>query len=241
MQTMTTGRSLIVLILFITVLLSGCNPTLKVGALQTESQTVARGDAESVRVEINFGAGDLHVQSGAEQLMQADFTYNVARLQPQVQYTAGTLSVRQPEVPGMPTLGSITDFRNEWNLRLSDQTPLDMRLDIGAGNSELQLAGLPLTRLDVKLGAGTSTLDLNGAWAHDLAVAVDSGAANITVQLPKDVGVRVEVEAGPTVVDAPGLTKNGNVYTNAAFGVADVTLNIKMDAGIGWINLDVVE
>lgn len=73
------------------------------------------------------------------------------------------------------------------------------------------------------------------------ALAVDSGAANITVRLPQDVGVRVEVDAGPTVVDAPDLTKNGNVYTNDAYGAADVTLNVKMDAGIGWINLDVVD
>ncbi|MCC7018003.1 MAG: hypothetical protein IT564_12480, partial [Rhodospirillales bacterium] len=62
-----------------------------------------------------------------------------------------------------------------------------------------------------------------------------------SVRLPKDVGVRVEVDAGPTLVDAPGLTQDGNVYTNAAYGVSAVTLQIKMQAGIGWINLAVAE
>lgn len=227
------------LLLLTVLLLAGCNPTLKVGALQTESQAVELGSDASVRVEINFGAGDLRVQGGAEKLLEADFTYNVARLQPQVKYTAGALTVRQPEVPGMPNLGRISDFRNEWDLRLHDGTPMALSLNLGGANSDLRLAGLTLTRLDVKMGAGTSTLDLSGAWTHDLAVTVDSGAANITVRLPPpEVGVRVEVDAGPTVVDAPGLTKNGNVYTNAAYGVSNVTLNIKMDAGIGWINLD---
>ena len=40
-------------------LLSGCAPELTVGALQTESQSVELGDAKSVGVEINMGAGEL--------------------------------------------------------------------------------------------------------------------------------------------------------------------------------------
>ena len=33
--------------------------------------------------------------------------------------------------------------------------------------------------------------------------------------------------------------KNGNVYTNAAYGVSDVTMQIDMEVGIGQLNLDV--
>ena len=44
-----------------------------------------------------MGAGDLEVTGGAEKLLEADFAYNVARLKPEVQYTNGTLVVRQPE------------------------------------------------------------------------------------------------------------------------------------------------
>lgn len=238
---MKTSHYLIALALLGALLLSGCNPALTVGAVQTESQVVDLGEDAAVRVEINFGAGDLTLAGGAEELLEADFTYNVARLKPEVKYTAGRLVVRQPEARGMPNLRNISDFRNEWDLRLHNGTPLDLRLEIGSGTSDLQLAGLPLTGLDLKLGAGASTLDLSGDWAQDLDVVVDSGAANISVRLPQAVGVRVEVDAGPTIVDAPGLTKNGNVYTNAAYGVSDVTLNVKMDAGIGLISLDVVE
>jgi hypothetical protein len=55
------------------------------------------------------------------------------------------------------------------------------------------------------------------------------------------VGVRVEANAGPNIVDAPDLTMNGTIYTNAAYGVSDVTLHVKMDAGVGLIRLNVVE
>jgi hypothetical protein len=105
----------------------------------------------------------------------------------------------------------------------------------------LQLAGLSLTGLDVSLGAGTYTVDLSGDWARDLDVTIDAGAADITVQLPKDVGARVEVDAGPTTIEATGLMRDKNVYTNAAYGVSDVTLQINLEAGIGKINLEVKE
>jgi hypothetical protein len=227
------------LVLLAALLLSGCNPTVRVGAVQTESQVVEGDNAESVRAEITIGAGDLRLAGGAEKLMEADFTYNVAQLKPEVAYAGGKLTVRQPEIPGVPNLRNIDDFRNEWDLRLSGVTPIDMQINMGAGTSDLDLTGLPLNSLALELGAGTSTLDLSGDWAHDVSVTVDSGAANVSVRLPQDVGVRVEVNAGPTVVNAPGLTKNGNVYTNAAYGVSDVTLNVTMDAGVGLINLAV--
>jgi hypothetical protein len=227
------------LVLLGALLLTGCDARARVGELRTESQTVELGDAESVRVEINFGAGNLEVTGGAEKLLEADFTYNVAKLKPVVEYVDGTLVVRQPETNGLPGLRNITDFRNEWGLRLNDQVPMNLSVDMGAGVSNLRLDGLSLNRLDVNVGAGESTVDLSGDWARDLAVNIDGGAGDIIVQLPKDVGVRVEVDRGASMVEAPGLTKDGNVYTNAAFGVSDVTLQIDLKSGIGRVNLEI--
>jgi hypothetical protein len=238
---MKTNRLLITLVLFGALLLASCSSGARVGALQSESQSVELGDAKSVRVEINLGAGDLEVTGGADKLLEADFNYNVAKLKPEVGYTDGTLVVRQPDVRGLPTLRGITDYRNEWGLRLNDQVPMDLRVNVGAGTSDLQLAGLSLTGLNIILGAGLYTVDLSGDWARDLDVTIDAGAADISVRLPKDVGARVEVEDGPHTIFATGLTKNGGVYTNAAYGVSEVTLQVDMKAGIGNINLEVEE
>ncbi|HLO29225.1 MAG TPA: hypothetical protein VK249_08830 [Anaerolineales bacterium] len=57
---MKTNHLLIALLLF-TALLSSCSSGAKVGALQTESQSVELGDATSVNVSINMGAGKLTV------------------------------------------------------------------------------------------------------------------------------------------------------------------------------------
>jgi hypothetical protein len=238
---MKTNHRLIILVLFAALLLGSCSPKASVGALQTESQSVELGDAQSVRVEINMGAGNLDVTSGADKLLEADFTYNVAKLKPEVKYTDGTLVVWQPNSKGLPALQSITDYRNEWGLRLSDEVPMDLRVVLGAGSSNLNLTGLSLTRLNVILGAGEYTIDLSGDWTRDLDVTIDTGAANIRLRLPRDVGVRVRVDAGPHTIETPDLTQDGDVYTNAAYGVSDVTMQVDMETGIGQINLEVEE
>jgi hypothetical protein len=234
----TNHGLLIALVLLSALLFNNCAPRIRVGELQSESQSVDLGDAQSVRVEINLGAGELDLTGGTEKLLEADFTYNVANLQPEVEYTDSTLVVRQPEFKGMPALQGIEGFRNEWNLRLNDDVPMDLRLDIGAGTSDLQLASLSLTRLEINLGAGASTVDLSNSWARDLDVTIDAGAGDISLRLPEDVGVRVEVRTGLGTINASGLIKDGEIYTNAAFGVSDVTLRVNVEAGIGQINLE---
>ena len=54
-----------------------------------------------------------------------------------------------------------------------------------------------------------------------------------TLILPADVGVRVNVEVGVGAVDATGLTKEGEYYTNDAYGQSDVTLYIDVEGGVG--------
>lgn len=238
---MKTNHLLIAIGLFAAMLLAGCGSKARVGALRTESHSVELGDADSVRVVIGLGAGDLQVTGGAEKLLEADFTYNVVDLKPEVEYKNGTLVVRQPDVGGLPVLRGITDYRNEWRLRLNDELPMDLSVDVGGGASDLQLAGLSLTRLDVSLGAGTYTVDLSGDWVRDLHVTIDAGAADIRLLLPREVGARVKVEDGPHTVEATGLTKDGGVYTNAAYGASEVTLQVDLEVGFGVINLQVDE
>lgn len=238
---MKTNHTLITLVLAATVVLANCSSQARVGELQIESQSVELGEAEAVRVEINMGAGNLQVTGGADQLLESDFVYNVAKLKPEISYADGTLVVQQPNTRGLPVLEGITDFHNEWSLRLSDGVPMDLRVKLGAGAGNLELAGLSLTGLDISLGAGEYTIDLSGSWAHDLDVTLDTGAADIHLKLPADEGVRVEVESGPNIIEATGLTQDGNVYTNAAYGISDVAMHVSLEPGIGRINLDVVD
>jgi hypothetical protein len=239
---------------------SGCANGGRVGELQTESETVELGDASSVRVEIDMGAGELDVAGGAADLLEANFTYNVAELKPEVDYGGGRLTVRTPDVDtGIASLWDAADYRYEWDLRLNDNVPMELQVSVGAGRTDLKLGTLSLTRLDVAGGAGevlvdlsgsTSltrldigggagalTVDLSGAWQNDLEATIAGGLGERILILPRDTGVRVKVELGVGTVDAAGLTKEGEYYTNDAYGQSEVTLDLEVAGGVGGIEL----
>jgi len=229
------------LVLLSALLLASCSSGARVGALREETQTVELDDVEVVSVEIDLGVGNLDLAGGADKLLDANFAYNVDKLKPEVEYSDGRLTIRQPNIEGLSDLRNISDFRNEWDLRLNDSVPIDLEVNLGPGTSDLRLAGLPLTQLSIMLVAGDSTFDLRGDWARDLDIAIETGMSNVHARLPGNVGVRVVMDAGVSRIETSGLTQDGNTYTNAAYGKSDVTLAVNMESVIGRINLEVEE
>jgi hypothetical protein len=238
--------------------------TTQIGELTRTNTTIELDDADQVRVTIKMGAGELKVDNGADDLMEAEFTYNIPEWEPTVSYDVdegdGRLVIRQPSTDRIPVNG---DFRYEWDLNFADGVPLDMRIECGAGTQDIDLAGLLITELDIKLGAGSTeinvsdnpelhhmdidigagdtTVDLNGPWGEDTEVHIQGGVGEISVRLPRDVGVRVVVTKGLGDVDASGLHRDGGAWVNEAYGESDVTLEVSIQAGIGQVNLDVQE
>ena len=117
--------------------LSACmiNDNERARETRSESQSVDLGGAKSVRVEIKMGAGKLKVGGGvkaANGLLDADFTYNVPRWKPEVNYSPsgdqGRLTIEQPS--GGSSHGNT---RYDWDLHLAEKVPMEMRVEMGAG------------------------------------------------------------------------------------------------------------
>jgi hypothetical protein len=231
-------------VLGIVVLIFGalaCDNSEPVGETRTESKTVQLGAAKAVRVNLKMGAGELKVAGGASGLLNADFTYNVPRWKPEVQYDVtgdtGQLTVQQP--PGSGGHGGRT--RYEWDLRFNNHVPMEMTIDLGAGSTNLDLAGLTLGKLKVNIGAGETTINLDGKWKNDLAASIHGGVGQATLKLPRDTGVRVVAHGGLGAINAAGFSKDGDAYVNDAYGKSPATLRIEVEGGVGEINLEMGE
>jgi len=207
------------------------------GDLTTDSKTVEAAGAETVEVNLKMGAGELQVSGGAQALMEAEFTYRTRRRPPEVDYrvtgTKGFLTVRQHRRGGV----FIGSSKNEWDVRINSRIPADLRINLGAGESTLDLADIDLRSLTVDMGVGEMKLDLRGKHDRNLDVTVDGGIGSGTIYLPREVGVRVRIDGGIGSVDAHEFSKNGHIYTNDAYGKSPVTIDISIDAGIGSIDL----
>ncbi len=253
-----------VMVLLVTLSCAQTGTRVRVGELRTKSESVELDGAESVRANLTIAAGELNVSGGADGLLNADFTYNVAELEPEVEYSGGTLTVRNPDVDvTVDSWWDLDDYRHEWDLRLNDDVSMEMIVRMGAGEADLELGSLSLTRLDVETGAGEvtidladsstltrlnvdvgvgqTTVDLTGDWQDDLDVDIAGGVGELILLLPSGVGVRVDVVTGLGDVNTRGLSKDGNEYVNDAYGESEVTLRIDITAGVGNIRLEVVE
>jgi hypothetical protein len=213
----------------------------RVGELQRESQSVNVAEARSVRADLEIGAGELNLTGGADRLMEATFSYNVADWEPEVNYDVsgtdrGDLSVQQGEGGGV-NLGG--DARNEWDIALNDEVPTDLSVQMGAGESDLDLDSLTLRALDLEMGAGRTTVDLTGDYDSDLLARIRGGVGEATVVLPSEVGVRVEAQGGLGQINAEGLQQEGDSYVNDTYGDSEVTLDVDIKGGVGQINLEV--
>jgi hypothetical protein len=215
--------------------------TQQVGEMQRESQSIQAENAQSVRANLKMGAGELNLTGGADQLMEGDFSYNVAAWKPKVNYEVsgetGELVVKQGSGGGL-NLGG--DARNEWDIRFNDEVPTDLIVQMGAGESDLDLDSLALTGLDLQMGAGKTTVDLAGDYAQDFDARIQGGVGEASVLLPSEVGVRAKAAGGLGTINAEGLQKEGQAYVNDAYGDSDVTLRVDVQGGVGEINLEVV-
>jgi len=171
--------------------------------------------------------------------MDASFRYNVAEWQPQVDYSVqggeGDLRVSQPGSNDL-TVGNLV---NDWTIQLGSSVPLDLSIQVGAGESTLNLGGLDLTRLTIDTGAASSNVDLTGNWQHDVDVSISAGVGELTVTLPAEMGVRVNADTAVVSVTTSGLTQDGGGYVNSAFGTASYTLTLDLEAGVGSVTLRV--
>jgi len=202
-----------------------------------ESHTVDVGSATSVHANINMPAGTLAISPGGPALLDAQFDFDDNDGDPQVNYNVagglGELDITQTQ----PVVHVGTE-NNSWQLRFANNVPLDLSLDMGAGHGELDLGGLDLTNLKINLGAGQLEVDLRGARTSDLDADIEGGVGQATIKLPEDVGVRVHAEGGLGTISAHGLTRDGDDYVNDALGKSPATIRLKVEGGVGEIDLE---
>jgi hypothetical protein len=204
--------------------------------LHHESRTVELQGAKSANVSVQASSGKLTIGGGANHLLDADFSFSDSYAAPRVDYQVasgvGQLTVAQDD--------RSSDFglsHNDWNLRFSNDVPLELKVDMGAGEGRLRLRDVPITRLVVNIGAGHVDVDLIGDRKKDLDADIEGGVGQATIHLPTKVGVVVHASGGIGTINAHGLKHEDDEYTNDVYGKTPATIHLKVEGGIGEIDL----
>jgi hypothetical protein len=208
-------------------------PELEVGQVEEYREQIPLEDTDEARVSIRFGAGDITLAAGdPDQLFEGTFRTNVAVWAPEVSWEDGRLRIEQGHSEGIPITD---DVENDWELYFSPEPALDMDLEFGASDGELDFTGLALT--DLSLGTGASDLNVyfNAPNPVDMSeLQIRAGAADLLVEGIGNASpdrVRVDGGVGDLTFDFMGdWTKSTDVNIRA--GASAVTLRFPRNVGV---------
>lgn len=206
---------------------------IETGPLVTDDIKVPLPDTSgTVELEIAFGAGELNINPGASgNLVEGTAKYNVEKFKPN--YTINGRQVKLQQGEGKLTFDGIPSFdenvRNTWDIELAD-VPMELTINAGATQTEIELGGLSLEALTVSQGAsdfelgfsepnqtsmsefrfnaGASSARLTGlANSRAEEITFRGGAGSYTLEftgeLEEDIYVSIEAGVGSVTVIVP--------------------------------------
>ncbi len=227
-----------VLALLLTLLLAaavvGCDVRLESpGETVTQTESVERGDAESVQVNLQAAVGEVSVSGGAADLFAGEFRYNLDDLAAEVDYSVsggeGVLNIRPvaDDIDTIPT-GEVV---SEWDMQFGDGVPLDMEIDLGLGDSNLDFSGLTLAGLEINSGAGEVTVNAGEQTLERIEFRAGLGDVNFTLPGGAVENLDFEAGAGDVEIDLGGAWET-DLDAMIEAGLGELTVRVPADVGV---------
>ncbi len=193
-----------------------------------------RSGEDRLDVHIRYGAGELTILPGSTgELYRVALRYDSDVFDPVTRYEPGHLEV------GVEGRGKGFRVRNteagKLRLQLSPEVPVDMNLDFGAGEADVDLSGLRIASLDVETGASDTEIrfgEPNPMRCDRLKVAM--GAAAFTARGLANAGchdIQVEGGVGDLTLEFDGRWSR-NLEAEITMALGSVTLVIPEDIGV---------
>ena len=114
----------------------------------------------------------------------------------------------------------------------------ELEINVGAADfSAFYLANANADQIRVRGGVGSVDLDFSGAWTKDLSVTTRLALGKLTLRIPSDVGVRLEVQRIAAGFERAGFIKRDDAWYSPNFESAPHKLRIRAETYFGKIEI----
>lgn len=226
-----------------------------------------KAKAKSVKTEMKFGSGDLNItNTNNGPFFTADFIYPKNECEPEVNFITedniGSLKIIDIRDSVNHNFDNNDKDRHyKWNIAFNRKIENDLTIDAFAVDGDINLTGCNLKAFNFKMLAGDvainlrntsvpyfnlkaiageAIIDLTGEWENDLHANIKGGVGELTLILPEDVGVKVEISGILGDIDAHGFHRERRTFTNAAYEKSTQTLYLDVFGGIGDVTLKLI-
>lgn len=241
------GRSIGVTLLLVVMATAACvGPFTRTGELRTVTESVDAQGAERVNVNISPGIQDLTVRGGADGLFNGEFSFNLDELEPRVNYGVnngvGTLDVElERNVINTLPMGNII---SRWDLQLGDDIPLAIQMNLGLGDSQIDLSDVTLSELEINSGAGQVNAQIGRQEMESVRVRAGLGDSAVKLDGGRIDSFEFEAGAGSVSIDLAGdwdadldAEIHGGLGSIDLAIPDDVGVRLEINSGLGEVNV----
>jgi hypothetical protein len=118
------------------------------------------------------------------------------------------------------------------------------RARISAGAAEVSLLGLGNSRCDrieFEGGVGKVLLDFSGAWSSSAQVQATIAMGELTLRLPRRVGVRVSMSKFLSTFEPAGLVSRGDDFLSPNYNRSQKHLDLTLTTAVGGVKVEWVD
>jgi hypothetical protein len=113
-----------------------------------------------------------------------------------------------------------------------------------AGAAEVSVFGLGNSRCDeigFEGGIGKVLLDFSGGWSSSAHVEVKMAVGEITLRLPRRVGIRLAMDKFLSSFEPAGLVRRGDSFVSPNYDSAERRLDLDISTAVGGVRVEWVE
>lgn len=193
--------------------------------LQSQEISFDPDDISSAQVELNFGivGGEIYALERSQGLIEGTVFFVDDLIFEATEENNGEASVMLETKEGLfeqPWWGDSVEDRT-WRIGLNPRIPLDLQINAGLGQVELNLDALTLSHLSINMDAGSSTVTLPDG-TYEIEFDADLGASTIVFPENGRISAQIDGSAGSFNITIPD----------------GIPARIEISSGLGGINMD---
>ncbi|MDF1513347.1 MAG: hypothetical protein P1S60_06015, partial [Anaerolineae bacterium] len=121
-----------------------------------------------------------------------------------------------------------------WDVELNGDVLIDLNLDMGIADGDIDARDLHLNAANVDFGIGTVHINLPASGNY--TVRIDGGIGAIVLEIPTTMAARITTDTGiATRTLPPDYRQNNEVWTSPGYEDSENRTDIDLSVGIGTV------
>lgn len=131
---------------------------------------------------------------------------------------------------------------SETTLRFSSPNKVRCdRLEVSVGAAQfsaLELGNSDCRSIRLEGGVGGVVVDLTGVWKRDAEVSLSVALGDITLVLPKELGVQLSLDRFLSNFNPEGFVREGRIYRSSNYATAERKLTLSLTSAVGAVRVE---